>query len=56
MKYIKFNKGKSVDLNIIFVFEDQLPLIKRALAKGRAYDDIEFAIKNHGKHFKFGFN
>ncbi len=47
MKYIKFNKGKSVDLNIIFVFEDQLPLIKRALAKGRAYDDIEFAIKNH---------
>ena len=46
MKYTKFDKTKKYDLNIIFVFEDNLAPINRAVDKGPASDDIKMSISN----------
>ena len=46
MKYTKFDKSKKYDLNIIFVFEDNLASINRVVGKGLASDDIKMSISN----------
>ena len=46
MKYIKFNRTKHYDLNIMFIFEDKLSSISRAVGKGSVSDDIKLAIQN----------
>ena len=46
MKYTKFDKSKKYDLNIIFVFEDNLASINRVVDKGPASDDIKMSISN----------
>ena len=46
MKYTKFDKSKNYDLNIIFVFEDNMSTIERAIGRGPAFDDIKISIKN----------
>ena len=46
MKYSKFDKSKKYDLNIIFVFEDNLASINRAIDKGPASDDIKMSVAN----------
>ena len=46
MKYTKFDKSKKYDLNIIFVFEDNLASINRVVDKGPASDDLKMSISN----------
>ena len=46
MKYTKFDKSKKYDLNIIFVFEDNLASINRVVDKGPASDDIKMWISS----------
>ncbi len=46
MKYTKFDKSKNYDLNIIFVFEDNMSAIGRAIDRGPAFDDIKISINN----------
>ena len=44
MKYTKFDKSKNYALNVIFIFEDNLSAITRAIGKGLASDDIKISI------------
>ncbi len=54
MKYIKFDKNKNSDLNIVFIFEDQLSLIQKSVSSGTALDDIRSSIENKVVNGKAG--
>ncbi|MEL0258352.1 MAG: leucyl aminopeptidase [Gammaproteobacteria bacterium] len=54
MKYIKFNKSKSNDLNIIFIYQDMLSALDKSIGKVPVLDDIKLSIANKVTTGKMG--
>jgi len=54
MKYIKFDKSKSNDLNIIFIYQDMLSALDKSIGKVAVLDDIKLSIANKVTTGKMG--
>ena len=54
MKYIKFDKSKSNDLNIIFIYQDMLSALDKSIGKVPVLDDIKLSIANKVTTGKMG--
>ena len=56
MKYIKFDNNKNCDLNILFVYEDQLSSVDSSIPKDSVREDIKLSIENKIVSGKAGSN
>ena len=54
MKYIKFDKIKSNDLNIIFIYQDMLSALDKSIGKVPVLEDIKLSIANKVTTGKMG--